>query len=306
MVEKLLAVADPATGPALYAFSLGLVASVNPCGFPLLPAYLCLFVEDDRHLGWAQRTARGLVAGASVTAGFVLVFGVLGLVIESGVQVLLRWVPWVMIPLGALLVVLGLLSVIGRLPRLSLPRPAVGGRRGVVGMIGFGVAYAVASLSCALPLFLAGVAGSFNHLGLVDGSVTVVAYALGMGLFLIVASLVVAHAGAPAIRRVRPLSRFVPAVAGSVLMAVGVYLVYYWVSYLIDPVSTPVLVRGVEGLQASVSNWLASSARLVGLVLGTVVVAACGLLARWSRRTRPGSPPQVSSDTRKQLGSIEP
>ncbi len=35
-----------ATGSSLilFAFTLGLVAAVNPCGFPMLPAYLALFV----------------------------------------------------------------------------------------------------------------------------------------------------------------------------------------------------------------------------------------------------------------------
>ena len=69
------------SGPLLYAFTLGLVAAVNPCGFPLLPAYLSLFVGEDT-VGRPQRNLRALGAGASVAAGFVVVFG-LSLVIRA-------------------------------------------------------------------------------------------------------------------------------------------------------------------------------------------------------------------------------
>lgn len=281
--------ADPNAGPALYAFTLGLVAAVNPCGFPLLPAYLALFVDESgRRGGWVRHTARGLVTGACVTAGFVAVFGVLGVAVESGVHVLTRWIPWVMIPLGAALVVVGVLSMAGRTPRLALPTVAVRGRRRAVAMTGFGMAYALASLSCALPLFLAGVAGSFTRLGPLDGAAAAVAYALGMGLFLTAASLAVAWGGGPLLRRIRPLSRFVPRAAGAVLSVVGAYLVYYWASDVANPLATPGPVRAVEAVQSAFSGWLASSPRLAGVVLGAVVVAACAMLAVAARRSSPG------------------
>lgn len=294
--------------PALYAFSLGLVASVNPCGFPLLPAYLALFVDEPGQAGWANRTGRGLLAGASVTAGFVAVFGVLGIVIESGVHVLLRWIPWVMIPLGVALAVMGVLTFLGRSPRLALPTVSVAGRRGLMAMVGFGVAYAVASLSCALPLFLAGVAGSFTRLGFFAGVATVVAYALGMGLFLMVASLVVAWVGGPALRRVRPLGRFVPRLAGLVLVAVGTYLAYYWTAHLLDPLAQPGPVRLAEQVQAAISSWLAGSARPVGVALGIVVVATCGALAGRARRSPVDEPVRPSirdSDHREREPALD-
>ena len=44
----------------------------------------------------------------------------------------------------------------------------LGSGRGALAMVGFGVTYAVASLTCALPLFLAAVAGSFGRLGVLQ------------------------------------------------------------------------------------------------------------------------------------------
>jgi len=282
-------------GPLLYAFTLGLVAAVNPCGFPLLPAYLAMFAGEGPSAGHVKQTVRGLVAGASVSAGFVMVFGIVGVAVESGAGVVISWAPWAMVVLGAALAVFGVLVCVGREPHVRLPVPrvrvpqrdSVGSPRRAAAMAGFGVAYAVASLSCALPLFLAGVAGAFTRLGFVAGVGTFIAYALGMGLLLMVASLVVAHAGTSALRRALPFSRFVPRVAGAVLALVGAYLVLYWVTDLAAPLAVPPPVRVVEQAQSALSNWLASSPRLIGAILGAVVVVALVLLAL--ARPVPGS-----------------
>lgn len=277
------------TGPALYAFTLGLVAALNPCGFPLLPAYLSLFAHEGNSGGWTRRTARGLLTGASVSLGFVVVFGAFGIAVESGVQALSSWVPWVMIPLGAALVAVGILTASGRPMYLRLPSFGIGERKGIAAMVTFGVGYAVASLTCALPLFLAGVAGAFTRLGTLVGIVTAIAYALGMGLFMMVASLIVAWAGGPAIRRFGSISRFIPRFAGIVLSAVGAYLIYYWANYLSNPLSSPTPVRAVERIQSALSNWLSASPQFVGLALAAVVLVALGLLAFNSKSDGPGT-----------------
>ncbi|MGH9104989.1 MAG: cytochrome c biogenesis CcdA family protein [Acidimicrobiales bacterium] len=309
-----LAITAAAPAPLAYAFGLGLVGAVNPCGFPLLPGYLATFAGAGTEAGTLRRTARGLAAGASVTAGFVLVFGVLGLLIESGVDVVEGWVPWVMIALAAAMTVLGVLSALGRQVHLRVPAVRRSGSSRAIGMVGFGVAYAIGSLSCALPVFLAGVAGSFTRLGFFVGASTFVAYALGMGLLLVALSLVVAHAGAPALRRIRPLTRFVPRVAGLVLIVVGLYLLLYWVSDLVAPTSTPAPVRVVEGAQSALSGWLAGSPRLIGVVLGAVVVIALVLVAvaLWraggdvadGRRRRPSSDPAARRRDEEPVGAV--
>ena len=271
-----------------YAFTLGLVAAINPCGFPLLPAYLATFAGGRSGAGWVKQTERGLVAGACVTMGFVLVFGLLGLLVESGTGLVLGWVPWVMLPLAVAMTVAGVLATLGRQARLHVPLPRFSGTQGPLAMAGFGVAYAVASLSCALPLFLAGVAGSFTRLGFVTGAETFVAYALGMGLLLTVASLLVAYAGASVLRRALPVTRFVPRVSGVVLALAGLYLTLYWADDLVSPSSSPAPVRLVEHVQSQLTAWLGGSSRLIGIVLGAGVVAALVALALTSRR--PGVP----------------
>ncbi len=282
--------------PLLYAFTLGLVAALNPCGFPLLPAYLTGFVGRDADRPWPVRTLRALGSSLAVTVGFVAVFAPLGGLVSAGVDVVLGWVPWTMIPFGVALVGVGLWTLAGRSVKIRVPAvpvrlgDAAGRRRPILGMVLFGVAYAVASLSCALPVFVAGVSGSFHSDGVAGGIAAFVAYALGMGLLLAVAALVVAHAGAPALRRVRRLGPVLHRLVGAVLVLVGGYLVLYWASFLADPSSMPGLVRAVEHVQAILVTSLSSAPRVIGVLLGLGVAGALAAVVASRPSRTPPSP----------------
>ena len=56
--------------PVAFAFAAGLVATINPCGFAMLPAYLSYFMGLDNTgpLGRGTSVARGLGVGAVVSA----------------------------------------------------------------------------------------------------------------------------------------------------------------------------------------------------------------------------------------------
>ncbi len=261
-------------GSALYAFALGLVGALNPCGFPLLPAYLSSFVGSPS-APVAARVARGLSSGGLASIGFVGLFGLLGLLVESGVHLLFGWVPYVMIPFGCVLFAGGIAQLTGRLPSVRLPRMRLAGSKvRPLAATGFGISYGVASLSCALPLFVAGVAGVFTRAGAGAGVEDFVAYGIGMGLFLTAAAVATAIAGPRVLGRIRPSSRFIPKASGVLLALVGAYLVYSWTYALTEPLATPFLVRVVDDVQSALSGWLASSARWAGALLGTAVVAA--------------------------------
>ena len=146
--------------PLAYAFGVGMVATVNPCGFAMLPAYLSFFLgleeADDDTRG---SVLHALVIGATVTAGFLLVFGVLGILLDGALSSLQDWLPWVTIVLGVLLVLLGIALLTGRSVTLRIPTPRQRGDGSqLLSVFVFGVSYALVSLSCTIPLFIAAVA----------------------------------------------------------------------------------------------------------------------------------------------------
>lgn len=254
-----------------YAMTLGLVAAVNPCGFPLLPAYLAYFASSDSGSG-IQRVARGLRAGLLVTVGFVAVFGLAGALIEAGLPLVVAWVPWVMIVVGLGLAALGVVTLVRGYIAVRLPHVPLREGRTALTMIGFGVTYAVASLSCSLPLFLAGIAGAFTRESVVAGLANFLAYAIGMGVFVIAASVVAALLGTTALHRLRGLSRYAPRIAGAIAVVVGLYLAYYWIEDLLSPLSTPPITAWVNAVQQAVAGWISDAAvpLIAGLLVATI------------------------------------
>jgi len=267
-----------------YAFALGLVALLNPCGFPLLPALLASFLRpaDD---GMVVRIRRALAAGLWITIGFVGVFGVAALLAAGGAAVVAPWVTEFMILFGLVLVVVGILEIAGRTIRLPVPVMRYAEGHGPFAMAGFGAAYAVGSLSCSLPIFLAGVAGAFTRGGFAAGLGAFGAYALGMGVFTTAASVLTSVAGTGALRRLSGATRYFPVVAGCIGTIVGGYLVFYWGSVWLDPAVASAASRGIDGWLSGIQGMIDGNARMLGALLGIAVVAATATVAIVSRTT---------------------
>lgn len=255
-----------------YAFALGMVALINPCGFPLLPAYLALFIGDPapRAVG---RVAAGLRAGVGMTAGFVVVFALAGVAAGALHAVLLSVAPWLMLVVGAGIVVVGVLALLGRAPGVHA---ALGFRRGrgFLAMAGFGAAYAVGSLSCSLPVFIAAVAGGMTGSSPAAAGLAVVSYGLGMGLLATVLAVVASFAGATAVRGLRRIGAVLPRVAGAVCVVVGGYLIAYWTAQLGGPDVLGPVRSGVDSVQAALAAAVQGAGGMAGIALAAVLAAA--------------------------------
>jgi len=122
------------SAPLAFALAAGMAATVNPCGFVMLPAFVSyqLGERDSGYdqLGLAPRLWRAIVLGVTVTLGFIVVFAGVGLVLAGGGRVILRAVPWAGLIVGLVLVVLGLAFVLGKVPFLQL-QLATAGQGGV-------------------------------------------------------------------------------------------------------------------------------------------------------------------------------
>lgn len=172
-------------GRVSFAFVAGTVATVNPCGFALLPAYLARRVgAEDGARRSADAVSRALLVGGVTTAGFMLVFGTIGTAIGLGARELTRALPWAGLVIGVALVLAGAAVLAGGRLRLRLPqlrfRSTTGSLRGDVL---FGIGYGTASLSCTLPIFLAAT-GSAVTGSLAGSALSFLAYAAGMGTIL--------------------------------------------------------------------------------------------------------------------------
>jgi len=148
-----------------------------------------------------------------------------GLLLVAGGGVVVRFFPWATVVVGAVLVVLGLWLYLGR--DLTVRTPLVTAPR-IAGsyhaMIVYGVAYALASLGCTLPIFLIAVGAALGSGPLVSLALFV-AYSLGMGLVLTAVALgaalfkgVVAGVARRALPYVHQVSALLLVVAGGYLL----------------------------------------------------------------------------------------
>lgn len=281
------------TGRLALAFSAGMVATVNPCGFALLPAYLSYFLgldtAGDPGDGTPRRDPilRALAVAAAVTAGFLVVFGVMGVAWSSLQGVIGRRLPYVTIVIGLGLVVLGVAMLRGfeptiRVPRLQLSRSG----RELGSMFLYGVTYAIASLSCTIGVFIAIVSTTLEGSNFASSVLTFVAYGLGMGLTLAILTIGVALARSGVLRAMRRLMPHVNRISGVLLILAGAFVSYYaWVEVQeLNGGDSSRVVGWSRDLQSALQNWVerVGAGRLA--LGGLIVVAAAVAIAFVARR----------------------
>jgi cytochrome c-type biogenesis protein len=279
--------------PVFLALAAGVVAAVNPCGFALLPAYLSLLlVADESAAGEPVRTApvrRALALTGAMTVGFVVVFGAFGLVLAPTLGLVQSRLPWFTIGFGLLLAVVGGWLVAGRqLPTLPWkPSRAPTLTRSMPSMALFGMAYALASLSCTIGPFLAIVVSSMRAGSTLAGVGLFIAYALGMGLVVGTLAVAVALARASLVRRLRRAAAGLSRAGGVLLVFTGGYVAWYgWYELRATTgrgAADPVVRTGTE-----VQEWLAAELNRIGVVALAVafgvLLAVTVVTARLARR----------------------
>ncbi len=223
--------------PFGFAFGVGMVAAVNPCGFAMLPAYLSLYLgaheDDSGKRPSTTRLLQALLVGATVSLGFVLLFGLAGLVISAGGSALLGVMPALGIVIGGVLVLVGLWMLAGRaLHASAFERFA--GRVGdpknvsVPGFFLFGLSYGAASLSCTLPAFLAVVGSSLASGGVLAGAGRFFGFGLGMAAVLVTLTLALAFFKQGLVRWLGKAVPYVRLASAVLLVLAGAYVIYYW------------------------------------------------------------------------------
>ena len=213
--------------PLALAFTAGMIASINPCGFALLPAYIGAFVSgDDIRARGDRRIARAVAVSAAVSVGFAAMFIIVGVVFSSASSALRQQMPWLTIAIGIGMLAMGVASMAGWKPRLPFQGRAATQRRDAVGMATFGFVYALVSLSCTLGPFLSVSTFAMNR-SFLGGIATYLVYAAGMGTIILALSVSAALAHDSFVGTLRNASKYAPRLAGVLLLLSGGYAIWY-------------------------------------------------------------------------------
>ena len=263
------------------SFIRGLVAAVNPCGFILLPTYLMYFLGISGGAPGSQRAsiARALKVSLAVSAGFLSVFFVAGLVSYNFTQIINENSKYATGVIGVALVVLGAAMLFGYKPPFMTPQIDTGHKDQTVrSMFVYGVAYAVASIGCTIGLFIATVFSTTSRDGVVTGVGNVVAYGAGMALLVSALTIALAFANTGLLKFLRSGLGYIDRIAAAFVVLSGLYLLWYF--YFVDikeqgdPITDWAAARQADATALLNDNW-----QTVGIVLASVVVAAVGYVA---------------------------
>ncbi len=225
--------------PFGFAFAAGMVSTVNPCGFMMLPAYLGLYVgmqdPEDQRPSLTNRLFKASTVSFAVGMGFVVLFGTVGIIISAGSQSIVSWFPWIGLGVGAILTIAGGYVMSGGklyTPLAAQTASKIGDPRdaSVKGYFLFGISYATASLSCTLPIFIALISSSLATGTFIDAAGQFFVYALGMAFVITVLTLSLAMAQNLASKVLQEVLPFISMTSSVLLLAAGAYIVFYWLT----------------------------------------------------------------------------
>ena len=224
--------------PFAFAFSAGFVALASPCGVAMLPAYIGYYI-GSREEGYeerpiALRLGQAMLVGGTAALAFLFLFGAFGVVWSAVGTILRDVIPYAASIVGIALILLGAYMVVFMLVNkrsISLI-PAIGvnwgtGSRGLASVFLFGLAYALATLSCTFPIFLA-ILAQGQVIGGYAAFIMFLIYGAGMGVGLIGLTLgaaVFKDLIRVVIRRAMPVVEWASPV---MLIGAGGYITWYW------------------------------------------------------------------------------
>lgn len=206
----------------VFAFTAGVLSIFSPCGYALLPGYVSYYMGSEL-------TFRKAVVGGSVCAlGLTTVFSLIGVLASSLGVILPQIIPLLDLLAGIIMIALGFVI----LTQINLPLFQMNltptKRTGLIGLYLFGIVYGIAGVGCSAPIFLSVLFFAVSG-GWLNGVMALVAYSAGMGLPLIVTSVLLAEAQDMLIRRISRATEKMHKVSGGVLIIVGLYLLYTYI-----------------------------------------------------------------------------
>ena len=115
---------------------------------------------------------------------------------------------------------------------IAASRVNLGQGKGIRNVFLFGIGYAVASVSCALPIFLAAVGivtgKSVTTYGVLETIISSLSYGVGMGVVMIAVALGAVFFKELVRKILRKVFPLVEPIGNLAMVGAGAYLIYYW------------------------------------------------------------------------------
>ncbi len=240
LAGKSQAIGIEAVSGILLAVFAGFATFFSPCSFPMLPGFVAYYLSSEAEQekkGTLRVLGSGLVAGI----GIILVFLVIGLVwIAAGTAANVDEFTPILGPIvGAVLIALGLLMFTNLQyhallkPFARLKEAITKGKSKETGgyypkLFGYGVGYGAAASACTAPLFIAVLVQSSVTGGPIESLFILLVFSLVIVLLMVAITFMLSAFGQESVRKLSQYTDVIKKVSAVVLIAVGVYLIYYY------------------------------------------------------------------------------
>lgn len=255
----------------------------------MLPGYLALVVRGHGGERRDALTALGRALGATVAMafGFVAVFGAFGVLTVAAAASVQRYLPYVTVTIGVVLVAVGIWLLLGREIHVWSPRGGWAPTARLGSMFAYGLSYAIASLSCTIGPFLAVTATAFRGGSILTGLLVYAAYAVGFTLVVGALAVAAALTSSAVTDRMRSIVPYVNRIGGALLVAVGLYVSYYGLYevrlFTADGNPDDPVIGAAARLQGAIAGWVHRHGAWPWVV-ALVVLTVAALLIVWRTR----------------------
>jgi len=195
----------------------------------MLPAYVAMHLTGQgKASGLVGPFGTALRAGASTTVGFAAIYLTLGVVLSEALRAVTRIIPVLSVAVAIAIITVAVASFL-RFPISTGRLLSLGGQPPTSGFL-YGVAYALSSLGCTLPIFLMLVTYASTFASLVGIVMAMIAYSFGFLIMMLSFSLVLVIS-ADYLTKIGSLVRRASDFGSLLAMVVGIYLLMYQVRY---------------------------------------------------------------------------
>lgn len=225
------------TQTALAVFGAGLLASLSPCVYPMIPITLgflgmnssAALVESRERLAATRRARWRVVAFASGQALAVFTIGLAAVALGEFVGFTAE-IPAIRASVGAILVIVGMWSLVGRMPGILLSlNQRIAGRGatrrlgGPLGAMGMGAGAALVMSPCTTPVLAGVLALIASNPSRLAGASLMALYSIGFSVLVLLLGLGVVRLGG--LPRSGPWLAVAHRLGAIALIAAGVWLI---------------------------------------------------------------------------------
>lgn len=170
---------------------------------------------------------RGLKLASLSILGILIIYSIAGAMIVLAGQFLKDYMKWITIAMGATLIVLGILMVLGKSISFFFNIQNSNPKTEAIEAFVFGIGYAVGALGCLFPLFLIVATQAMAAETVWEGSSYILAYFAGISGMMILTILLAIFAKAFLLKNLRKILPYMEKITAILLIIAGVYVIYY-------------------------------------------------------------------------------